>query len=74
MSTKLLGFLSITSVWWHILGTLTIVIGLPIVAPTHQTAKWVFTEFISPGAAPAPDGVGISSNFYVFCVGLLLCQ
>jgi hypothetical protein len=59
ISTKLLGFLSVCSVGWHIAGTLTIVIGLPIIAPTRQSAKWVFTEFIPPNPAPAPEGVGI---------------
>ncbi|GAB4816144.1 hypothetical protein N2152v2_003190 [Parachlorella kessleri] len=74
ISTKLLGFLSMASVCWHVVGTLTIVIGLPIIAPTRQSANWVFTEFIPPNPAPAPEGVGIGNDFYVFTVGLLLCQ
>jgi hypothetical protein len=44
------------AVWWHVIGCTTFVIMLPAVAPTHQTAEWVFTTF-------APDQVytGISS-------------
>jgi hypothetical protein len=44
------------AVWWHVIGCTTFVIMLPVVAPTHQTAEWVFTTF-------APDQVftGINS-------------
>lgn len=84
ISVKVLGWLSIASVYWHVLGTVGIVITLPVVAMTHQTAKWVFTEFIPPSSnpnnfVPPPGsdevpGVGISNNFYIFILGLLLSQ
>jgi hypothetical protein len=52
----LLLLLLLIAVWWHVIGCTTFVIMLPAVAPTHQTAEWVFTTF-------APDQVytGISS-------------
>lgn len=68
ISVRLLGWMSIASVYWHIIGTLTVVIGLAIVAPTHQSASFVFGEFI-----PNP-ATGISSPAYLFFVGLLMCQ
>ena len=43
-------------------------IALPAVAPTHQSAKYVFTTFNNPPAA------GISNNGYVFFIGLLMSQ
>ena len=35
-------------------GTICFVIALPIVAPTHQSAKFVFTQFNNPGAVRRP--------------------
>ena len=62
ISTRVLGWLSVSSVVWHVVGTLVIVIGLPIIAPTHQSASWVFGKFIPPGADNNPNHppVGIS--------------
>ena len=48
-------------------GTLAFVIALPAVAPTHQSANWVFTHFNKPD-------VGISNNAYIFFIGLLMSQ
>ena len=31
----------------HVLGALTLTILIPVVAPTHQTAAWVFGNFES---------------------------
>ena len=45
VSVRLLGVLSLLSVVFHVVGTLVIVIGLPIVAVTHQKASWVFGHF-----------------------------
>lgn len=40
-----MGWLSGVSTVWHMVGTVTLIILLPAVAPTHQSAKYVFTEF-----------------------------
>lgn len=32
---------------WHIIGTIVLIILLPSVAPTHQSATYVFTDFES---------------------------
>lgn len=95
ISVRVLGWLSISSVYWHVVGTIAIVIGLPCLAPTRQKVSWVFGEFIPPNPNAAdyvpppaldafctdnPDdarclpGVGISSDFYIFVIGLLLSQ
>lgn len=41
------------SVVWHVLGTLAFMIALLAVAPTHQSASYVFTQFDKPGAQRA---------------------
>lgn len=68
LSTRLLGWMSEVSMYWHILGTLAVVIGLLVVAPTHEPASYVFGDFI-----PNP-ATGIDSSVYLFLVGLLMCQ
>lgn len=68
ISVKLLGWLSVVSVYWHVLGTLGVVIGLLVIAPVHQSAGWVFGTFI-----PNPD-TGVSNPFYLFLLGLLMSQ
>ena len=45
ISTRLLAWVSTFSAAWHILGSTLLVILLPVVAPTHQTGAFVFTEF-----------------------------
>ncbi|CAO3671769.1 unnamed protein product [Umbelopsis vinacea] len=46
-----------------LVGTIIIVVAMPAMAPSHQPAKWVFTEFINNTGY---DNVGM-----VFLVGLL---
>jgi amino acid permease (GABA permease) len=63
---RLVAMLNDVSVWWHIVGVLTIV-GVLIFAPSHhQSAKFVFTSTF--------NGTGWSSTFYVLLLGLLLAQ
>ena len=54
ISVKLLGFLSVVSVAFHVVGTLVIVIGLPIIATTRQSASWVFGHFQVGGRRRGP--------------------
>ncbi|KAF6254993.1 amino acid/polyamine transporter I [Scenedesmus sp. NREL 46B-D3] len=46
VTVRALGVVGEVSIWWHVIGCTTFVIMLPAVAPTHQTAEWVFTTFI----------------------------
>ncbi|KAI7843794.1 hypothetical protein COHA_002692 [Chlorella ohadii] len=77
VSVRLLGVLSLLSVVFHVVGTLVIVIGLPIIAVTHQKASWVFGHFENYGNNPEYMGdatTGVSNSFYSFLLGLLLSQ
>jgi amino acid transporter len=50
-------------VFWLFCGTFVFTISIPVLAPTHQSAKWVFTDF--------NNATGYSSNGLVFFLGLL---
>ncbi len=63
---RLVSMLNDISVWWHILGVLTIVGFLTFVPSHHQSAKFVFTSTF--------NGTGWHSIFYVLLLGLLLAQ
>jgi len=54
------------SVWWHVVGVLVIVGVLVVVPDQHQSADFVFTEFV--------NNTEISSAWYVALIGLLLAQ
>ena len=57
------------AVWWHVFAGTAFVIALPAIAPTHQSASWVFTTF-SPDKAYS----GIESNGLLFMLSLLGSQ
>lgn len=44
---RYLGAINKFSVFWNVCGAVTLIILLPCVAPTHQSAKFVFTTFDS---------------------------
>ncbi|KAI8331861.1 amino acid/polyamine transporter I [Chlamydoabsidia padenii] len=50
-------------VFWLLCGTLIFTISIPVLAPSHQSAEWVFTEF--------NNTTGYSSSGLVFFLGLL---
>ena len=60
---RFVGILSIISTIWHVIVTFTLVALLSAVAPTHQTASYVFTSL------NVPD-VGIDNHAYIFFLGL----
>ncbi|HWE68338.1 MAG TPA: amino acid permease [Acidimicrobiales bacterium] len=66
---RVVAFLSDVSVWWHILGVLTIVIALAVVPAHHQSASFVFTHFVNNTGFH-----GWGSAVYVFFIGLLVAQ
>ncbi|GAA3827960.1 amino acid permease [Streptomyces phyllanthi] len=63
---RLVSILNSISVWWH-LGSVTLIVGaLAIVPSHHQSADFVFGEFV--------NNTGWSSPVYVAVLGLLLAQ
>jgi len=63
---KLVSRLNDISVWWHIVGVLVIVGALALLPDQHQSASFVFTEFV--------NNTGWGSGLYVALLGLLLAQ
>lgn len=66
---QVVAFLSDVSVWWHILGVLTIVGVLAVVPTHHQSVSFVFTHFVNDTGL-----TGLGSVAYVFFIGLLVAQ
>ncbi|KAI8975564.1 amino acid/polyamine transporter I [Mycotypha africana] len=63
MGLRFSAYLNMFMVVWVFIGTLVIIIAVPIMAPTHNSAKWVFTEFMNT--------TGYENNGMVFLIGLL---
>ncbi|WP_133909223.1 amino acid permease [Actinophytocola oryzae] len=63
---KLVSLLNDISVWWHVIGVLVIVGALVFLPDNHQSAGFVFGEFV--------NNTGWASGFYVALLGLLLAQ
>ncbi len=63
---KLVARLNDISVWWHVIGVIVIVGTLALLPDEHQSASFVFTEFV--------NNTGWTSTFYVALLGLLLAQ
>ncbi|MHB8613825.1 MAG: amino acid permease [Candidatus Dormibacteraceae bacterium] len=62
----LVALLNDISVWWHLIGVAVIFIVLFFVPAHHQSASFVFTNFV--------NNTGFGNSFYVFLIGLLLAQ
>ncbi|KAJ3530862.1 hypothetical protein NM688_g7652 [Phlebia brevispora] len=70
----LLKYLNNVSVWWHAVGTTSLVIAILAKAPTHQSGKFVFATFVDNTGL---DGVGWSqraSPAYVVIIGILFAH
>ena len=65
VGVKYNGFFNQTSLYWHLVGTLLIVIVALVLTPEKASAKWVFTFF--------ENTTGFSSG-YGFLIGLLQSQ
>jgi amino acid permease (GABA permease) len=63
---KLVALLNDISVWWHVVGVLVIVGVLAFVPDHHQSASFVFGEFV--------NNTGWTSTLYVGLLGLLMAQ
>ncbi|EFN58316.1 hypothetical protein CHLNCDRAFT_142334, partial [Chlorella variabilis] len=66
-ANRLLAILNGISVFWHVVGTFVFIVALLAVAPTHQSASYVFGHFNKPD-------VGIASSGLIFLLGLLMSQ
>ncbi|KAI9480863.1 MAG: amino acid permease-domain-containing protein [Benjaminiella poitrasii] len=66
VSVKYNGFFNQTSLYWHLIGTLLIVIVALVLTPNKASGKWVFTHF--------QNETGFSSGGYAFLIGLLQSQ
>jgi amino acid permease (GABA permease) len=62
----LVALLNDISVWWHLIGVAVIFIVLFFVPAHHQSASFVFTQFV--------NNTGFGNSYYVFLIGLLLAQ
>jgi amino acid transporter len=65
-SVKYNGFFNQTSLYWHLIGTLLIIVVALVLTPNKPSAKWVFTYF--------ENDTGFSSSSYAFLIGLLQSQ
>jgi amino acid permease (GABA permease) len=63
---RVVALLNDISVWWHVIGVAVIVAVLTFVPDNHQSASFVFTEFV--------NNTGWQSSLYVALIGLLLAQ
>lgn len=75
----LLKYINNISIWWHAVGTFAVIIAVLAAAPTHQSAKFVFTQFIDGTGEEQADGsiIGWSqraSKGYVVVIGILMAQ
>ncbi|CEG80247.1 hypothetical protein RMATCC62417_14610 [Rhizopus microsporus] len=66
VSVKYNGFFNQTSLYWHLIGTLLLIIVALVLTPNKASGKWVFTYF--------DNQTGFSSNGYAFLIGLLQSQ
>ena len=63
---RIVARLNDVSVWWHVIGVAVIVGALAFLPDNHQSASFVFTEFV--------NNTGWQSSLYVALIGLLLAQ
>jgi hypothetical protein len=67
-------YMNAVSVWWHVIGTTSIIVAILAAAPKHQSGKFVFRTFID---STGVDGIGWSqraSPAYVAVIGILMAQ
>lgn len=71
---RLLGILNQVSIALHSFGVFSLAVAVLAKAPTHQSAKFVFTTF---NDGTGLDGIGwsnVASPAYVACIGILMAQ
>ncbi|CAO3629214.1 unnamed protein product [Cunninghamella blakesleeana] len=65
-SIKYNGIFNQVSLYWHLIGTLLLIIVILVLTPNKPSAEWVFTYF--------ENDTGFSNPGYGFLIGLLQCQ
>lgn len=68
----LLHYLNNISVWWHAVGTFSLVVAILAKSPTHQSAKFVFQTFIDGTGAPGEGWSDRASSPYIVVIGVWL--
>ncbi|KAJ6510808.1 APC amino acid permease [Mycena sanguinolenta] len=72
---EILHYLNNISVWWHAIGTFSLVVAILAKAPTHQSGTFVFKTFLDGTSADPNDGWGVrASHAYVVVIGILMAQ
>ncbi|KAJ7242364.1 APC amino acid permease [Mycena haematopus] len=72
---RLLHYLNNISVWWHAVGTFSLVVAILAKAPTHQSGTFVFKTFLDNTSADPNNGWGErASHAYVAVIGILMAQ
>ncbi|CAN0892246.1 Amino-acid permease BAT1 homolog [Linum grandiflorum] len=64
---EVIAFMGIISMWWQVVGGMVVIIMLPLVTQTTQSASFVFTHFETD-----PEATGISSKPYAIILSVLL--
>ncbi|RDB21998.1 Amino-acid permease BAT1 [Hypsizygus marmoreus] len=70
----LLHYLNNISIWWHAIGTFSVVVAILAKAPTHRSAKFVFQTFMDGTGAPGEGWSDRASAAYVAVIGILMAQ
>ena len=70
----LLRHLNNISIWWHAVGTFAIIISVLAAAPTHQSAHFVFQQFVDETGVGGPGWSQRASSAYVVVIGILVAQ
>ena len=70
----LLRHLNNISIWWHAIGTFAIIIAVLAAAPSHQSAHFVFQQFIDGTGVDGPGWSTRASAAYVVVIGILVAQ
>ncbi|KAL4596135.1 hypothetical protein ACB092_12G142400 [Castanea dentata] len=66
---QVIAFLNVISVWWQVIGGFVVIIGLPLISTSTQSASYVFTHFET-----SPEATGIHSKPYAIILSVLLSQ
>ncbi|KAH9293087.1 hypothetical protein KI387_041705, partial [Taxus chinensis] len=66
---EVIAFIDIISIWWQVIGGAVIVVMLPLVAKTTQSASYVFSHFET-----SPVSTGIRSKPYAIILSFLVSQ
>ncbi|KXN91535.1 Amino-acid permease BAT1 [Leucoagaricus sp. SymC.cos] len=70
---QLLHYLNNVSIWWHAVGTFSLVVAILARAPAHQSGKFVFQTFIDGTGVDGSVGWGTrASDAYVVVIGVLM--